>query len=150
MTTMNFDRHPIGPADAIIRYIGSDWPKVSWSWTWHDDGVTYTINEWLNAANTSIEQPSQTLIDSIYDDIKEEQILHFIRKERQIRLDEADKFVIKDLTTTGSVSQELKDYMQELRDMPDKWLNGEITASVNQSDSLNIHLVCNDWPQKPF
>ncbi len=143
---IEYENEPVGRFHAIIKYIGDAWPEVYWT----SSPYECDILTWENEADPTVAQPTDAQIDSIFDELKQEQTLYFLRKKRSQLFREADGENMRALTSGVSISSEMQTYLQELRTIPQRYLEGTFTASVDESDPSNPKLSDDVvWPTKP-
>ena len=143
---IEYENEPVGRFHAIIKYIGDAWPEVYWT----SSPYQCDILTWENEADPTVAQPTDAQIDSIFSELKQEQTLYFLRKKRAELFAEADAINMRTITTDGTISDEMKAYLAELRTVPQRYLDGTFTASVDESDPSNPRLSDDVvWPTKP-
>jgi hypothetical protein len=143
---IEYENEPVGRFHAIIKYIGDAWPEVYWT----SSPYECDILTWENEADPTVAQPTDAQIDSIFDELKQEQTLYFLRKKRSELFSEADGENMRALTSGEAISSEMQTYLQELRTIPQRYLEGTFTASVDESDPSNPKLSEDVvWPTKP-
>lgn len=69
--------------------------------------------------------------------------MELLRNERNIRLNAVEWMVSRDITTLGTVSDNLKIYMQQLRDLPE---NSNPRVNVIEEPYVELDMESVQWP----
>lgn len=76
----------------------------------------------------------------------DEEVMSIFRENRNFLLQESDIYVLRKIELGQQVNQELIEYRQALRDLPQKVESGSIQKPIFQDNDI----VFNNWPVKPF
>ena len=100
---------------------------------------------WNTNAWTLINKPPRELTQEEKDkrDYVAPSAMELLRNERNIRLNAVEWMVTRDITTIGTVSDNLKIYMQQLRDLPQ---NSNPRVKVIEDPYVELDKESVQWP----
>lgn len=106
----------------------------------HGDGK---IIKWLDKRDQpSDDEIKNVLNSSISSEHDKEKAMKILRRMRNSKLSETDWWALSDIT----MSEEQKSYRNELRQLPQKIINGEVDYPKLVG---NFEIEFNNWPTKP-
>lgn len=109
--------------------------------------VVWDIDAWRFKDRPPKEKTLEEMRQEDIDNYKVPTPMELLRYARNKRLKEVDWIVMRSLTTTGTIPEELKVYMQALRDLPDH-SNPTMTKEDDMLYVLDESSV--NWPVKPI
>lgn len=132
-----YEENAVNVTYSIHTYVDPGPPKIKYNETY-----TYNSeNEWISDENLKTITKTLTVTNLTEDMLlmKDEQTWKDIRREREVKLLRTDYLVIMTLEKNLTLSKDILDYRQELRDIPEKIVDVRLFDLKN--DSL--------WPIKP-
>jgi hypothetical protein len=104
---------------------------------WTMIGIEYSGLKWDE--NNVQPKPTEEECIAKLSELNSEESMRLLRIERDKRLADVDWKVIREVSQTNSISDNLKNYMQALRDLP-------TTASPTLDDNWELDHSSIDWP----